>query len=377
MSKVVSFPKARDLNAEAKLADYIEVAKSRFSDIAYIFDAGWEESSWYYKSAKEDLTFKFYGNSLSEELENVAKIFVTKYLFDRRLKGELPSISQLRGVIKGAKRLSTVGIQQISEINQDAYNNAIRSLVIFTDRTKAVEINSLNNLIQWLDNEYLLSTKIDLTKAPKTSTLPALSEKMPDRELIRTIIKAKWNVEEADEGTPRWESDLLAVYTQAFQYGMGLRAGEVLRLPADPIRWFDGEMFFLVWTEKGQKPIARYVPEMWREVFEHSVKQIQTASQPYRDRAIELETRGRLKEVEERLSRYHEARINDVKRLSQDLEAMLERKAEETVKKWTLRGNVEPEIEYTLKDVQALMPEVITPTSPTNAMILKAFQNGI
>lgn len=374
MSKVLSFPKARDLSAESKLSDYIEVAKQRFDELSYLLNGDWEDSSWYYKSAKEDLTFKFYGKEMPQELDDLAKVFVTKYLFDRRLKGHFPSLSQLRSLLYGIKRLPGVGVEKLADINSDSYRAVLNSLKDNTDRTKAGIINSLNNIIQWLDNEYLLSTQVDLAKAPKTGDLPALPEKMPDRELIRTIIQAKWAVEEADDGSSRWESDLLAVYSQGFQYGMGLRIGEVLRLPADPIRWKDGEMFFLVWTEKGKAPIARYVPENWRDLFEYCIEKIQKATKVYRDRAKELEDRGRLKEVEERLNTYHQKRMNDVQKRTNELQDMLKAKAKETEIKWKLRCAIEPETEYSLKEIQAAMPEAVTPTSSTNAMILKGFK---
>ena len=375
MNKVITLPKARDLKARATLNDYLKTSQERFNSLEKILGGRWDDASWKYTATGENLHFNNDGKIWPEEMANTAKIFLIKYLWDKRLRGYLPSYSVLRSLLLGPRLLSSLRVESISKINQETYLKAHNTLNRYTSNaTKASHINSLNNIISWLENESMLSNTIDLVKAPKINQIIPIESKMPERELIQAIISAKWAVEEFEDHSPRWESDILAVYSQAFQYGMGLRIGEVLRLPADPIIWKDGEMFFLVWTEKGSKPMARYVPETWREAFQHSIGSIKKATEPYRKRAVELETKGRLTEVEDRFNEYHQSKRAEVTTLTQELNKFLSDSAHKAREKWVLRNTVNPQIKYSLKDVQALMPEIITPSSKTNSQILKSFE---
>jgi len=375
MNKVMQLPKARGLKANATLYDYLKISQERFNKLEKIFEGNWGDASWKYTITGENLNFNIDGLVWSEEIENSAKIFLIKYIWDKRLKGSLPSHTALRSLLLGPRLLASIGIKRISEINQETYLQAHQSLVKYNSiATQIGYINSLNNQISWLENEYMLSSTIDLIKAPKINQIVPIDSKMPDRELIQIIISAKWAIEEFEDHTARWESDLLAIYSQAFQYGMGLRIGEALRLPENPIIWKDDEMFFLVWTEKGSKPIARYVPETWREAFQHSIDSIKKATEPYRKRAKELETRGRLTEVENRFNDYHQNKHNDVITIKQQLDSFLTDKSSEAKAKWILRDTIISNNDYSLKDIQALMPELVTPSSKTNAQILKSFE---
>jgi len=375
MNKIITLPKARDLKASATLNDYLKTSQERLNSLDKIIEGNWDDASWRYIATDENLLFNTDGQVWPEEIANTAKIFLIKYLWDKRLKGYLPSYTVLRSLLLGPRLLSSSGVESISKINQEMYLKAQNYLNKYTSNaTKAGYINSLNNIILWLENEYMLSSTIDLVKAPKIDQIIPIESKMPERELIQAIISAKWAVEEFEDHSARWESDLLAVYSQAFQYGMGLRIGEVLRLPADPIIWKDSEMFFLVWTEKGSKPMARYVPETWREAFQHSIDSIKKATKPYRKRAVELETKGRLTEVENRFNKYHQSKRAEVTAITQELNTFLADSALEAKEKWVLRNTVNPKNEYSLKDVQALMPEIITPTSKINSQILKSFK---
>lgn len=379
MNKVITFPKARELSAEAQLCDYEAVSRTRFKELSPLLYGQFEDPGWYYTPGKERLTFTFYGQRIPPEIETACKIYIVKYLYDRRLSGYPPSLSGLRYTLLGPKHFSRY-ISSLAEIDSDRYNLCVQELNKNTYRTQASVINSLNAFLRWLGNEYLLSTNVELTSSPKLSDLPPIETKIPNRELIQTILRAKWALEEAKiiaeaDGTYlRWESDLLSVFTQAFQYGMGLRIGEVLRLPVDPLIQANGEMFFLVWTEKGKEPYARYVPREWREVFQYTVTAIQKASEPYRRRAAELETTGRLSEVVDRLRRYHEERLIEVQRLNKRLDNFLASKRAEAEKKWQLRATVSPTAFYSLAEARDLMPDRIAPSSDTNAFIKKTFE---
>ena len=83
---------------------------------------------------------------------------------------------------------------------------------------------------------------------------------MPLPELVKAIIHLKWAVDDNFDSSINAINDKLCILTQVFQFGLGLRIGEVLRLPQNPLIKMDGETFCLVWTEKGSMPMAPYVP---------------------------------------------------------------------------------------------------------------------
>ena len=237
--------------------------------------------------------------------------------------------------------------------------NGIRSHAL---RTQNALIHGCNRVIKWLARRDLLLTPIDLSTPPSLATLPAIASKMPSRDLIQCLLEARWKVAENEEDTLQWANDMISVLAQSFLYGMGLRIGETLRLPKEPLKHQDGKMFFIVWTEKGKPPLARYVPTEWQEVFETSIREIQRITEPYRRRAIELETTGRLSEVKDAFKRFREEKEADYSEKLAALDDFLAEKERIAREVWArnMRGEIFPDRYYTVGELQKIVPTQVT-----------------
>lgn len=381
MSKLISFPKARELSAEAKLDDHIEQAATRFEKLKSqkIFnkDTNWEDNRWLYQANGGGIVVLC--NSPQEqdspELIDALRVYLIKYLWNRRLKSPLPKLESIPFGFRVLIQKS--GIRRLHELNQDTYDTFLNGIKNLSVRTQVSRITSANSVIMWLQSEHLLTTNIDIVRAPSLAKLPVISRKMPSRDLVQAILEAKWKVQEAEDDSLRWHNDMLSVLAQSFQYGMGLRIGEVLRLPVNPLKRIDGRMFFIVWTEKGSAPLARYVPKEWEEIFEYTVDEIKRITAPFRERAKQLEERGRLKEVEDRFARYHKERMAEVAKRNGELEAFLVEKRKEAERRWwdNMRGAIDDYRYYSPEEVNDLVPDAVASDAKKTPMKVKALKN--
>ena len=379
MNEIIQFPKPRELALGTKLDEYIIQAQNRFDELkeAKLFseDTEWDAERWAYQGNNgENLVMV---NSEAErdapELINVVKAWLVDYLWQKRLSGSLPQlVSKPYGF---RKIIQTTRIKTLKELTQGVYNSFLQGISGLAERTQIGHHNEANQTIRWLQDNHLAIHYIELSRPSPLSTLPSIETKMPGRELVQAILDAKHKVAEAENDSLRWVNDNLAVLAQTFQYGMGLRIGEALRLPVEPLSEYNGKVFFTVWTEKGSQPLARYVAKEWREPFESTVKEIQRITKPYRDRAIELETRGRLSEVEDRLKRFHKSRLNEVEKRNAELDAFLAEKRLEAQALWTdnLRGDIEPDRYYSPEEVTDLLPEAVASKAKSNNQRRKAY----
>lgn len=369
MNKIAVLPKGRELAAQAHVSALIPKAKDRFKSLA-IFKSNWEDSKWKYKG--EDTRFISGSTPWNEGVTLIAKIYLVKCCYDHRGKG-LYSFSGIRHLIRPFATLNEIGVESIHDITQETYERAVNVTKQNTPDDLTRIINGLNLIIEWLTNENLLTVIIDRVKAPKNSN-PVLPARMPQQDLIRSIIQAKWAVELSQDDTPRRESDLLAIYTQAFQFAIGLRIGEVLRLPVNPLIHLDGELYLRVWTEKGSMPMARYVPENWRELLIDVVERITVLSAPYRQVAKELETTGRLAEVSRRLSDYHSSKLREVQDRLDDFDKLLESLRIKGDEKWKITEIIQPNLNYDVWELNNILPQPIRFTSPNKSEVRKRLQ---
>ncbi|MDQ2077471.1 hypothetical protein [Marinimicrobium sp. ABcell2] len=382
MNELIQFPKARELAAGSRVEEYIYHAIDRFEELKkfklFRNDTEWEDESWYYQAngGASIALCKSDKERDAPELISSLKTYLTYYIFDRRLKGSLPTISNhaygFRVIIQ------RTGIKTLNDLNQDVYNAFLSSMDHIATRSQAGAITSANAVIRWLQERDLLTTLIDLARPPSLSQLPAIREKMPSRDLVQAILDAKWKVAETENDSMFWEYDMISVLAQSLQYGLGLRIGEVLRLPSDPIKYADGKMYFVAWTEKGTAPLARYVPTEWREVFEHTISEIKRITEPYRKRAKELEDFGRLSEVEKRLKDFHDEKQRDKERKLAKLEELLTEKRRQAEVDWStnMRDVIDPDRYYSVSETRDLMPIQVTSDSYANRLAKRCFESA-
>lgn len=380
MNDIITFPKVRVLAANARLRDYVVQSIGRFEELkgAKLFDVQceWAHGAWGYRAnGGESIVFVRTPEELvADELIDCLKCETIDYLYSNRLKGVLPGLS---GRTQGFRKLIQAGgIKNISQLNQDSYVAFLNEIGSHALRTQSALIYGCNRVIKWLAGRDLLAAPIDLSSPPSLTTLPAIASKMPSRDLIQCLLEARWKIAENEDDTLQWANDMISVLAQSFQYGMGLRIGETLRLPKDPLEYRDGKMFFIVWTEKGKAPLARYVPTEWQEVFETSIREIQRITEPYRKRAIELETTGRLCEVEDSLKRFREEKERDFSEKLAALDLFLAEKNKNARDLWTrnMRGVINPDSYFTVRELQNIVPAQVTSDAYANKLAREQFE---
>lgn len=361
---VVRLAKYEGVNPLTSLA---ERCKQRMGQLKCFLDAKWENQSWPYLRSNQELYFTYVTDKsqrtpLPEDLALLAKVFMVKVLWAKRLRNEPYSMVAMGDFLLPLKILAEMGVGSISEITPDVYDQAIGYLPErYEDATGPGR--AMNRLIRFANENNLLDAQIDTKNIRKTlgkvdehGREQVVKDKMPLPELVRAIIHLKWRVEDQYDGSFRAQSDKLSVLTQAFQYGLGLRLGEVLRLPVNPLIEKDGDLFCLVWTEKGSMPMARYVPKVWRPLLTSAVEEIQAISAPYRARAKELEQTKKLHVVEQRLQQHIEAKKADCQKLLTNLQAYLAEKKREAESIWQLKKEIADNDLVSIYDLGDILP---------------------
>lgn len=306
-----------------KLDQLAEEAKARFLKIDYFPSSQWEYSNWLYLKNKKSISFS--GQvTLTDEMVLLSKIFVVTYLWGSRGRSTPLGFSRVSELQAAVRLLATTGVSDLEDIDQDSYDSAIRYI---KERYVggAGLCNTLNILIRYLSKNDLLIGPINTVRGgshfKRTDEYGrvALAEKLPLPELVRAVIHLKWAIDDQWDGSIRAQIDMLSILTQAFQYGLGLRIGEVLRLPKNCLVEIDGELFCRVWTEKGAEPVARYVPTIWREVLKDAVSRINIICNPFRLQAEAIETDALSRQLDARFQQRIKSIDADVQRALDDL----------------------------------------------------------
>ena len=363
MNDVVNLIRLKRDADSACLSELEHEARERFKKLEILLDSKWEDSSWLYLSKKNKVLFeRLGGGELPEELQTVSKVFLVDILWRQRLRAEPYSNNYVTNLAVTFKIWGEMNVESLSQITQDLYDATIVYL-----RDKYAEPAStgvlLNKTIKYLNEQHLLNANIDtkvirkvLGNTDEYGRVLAKKEKMPLPELVKAIIHLKWAVDDNFDGSINAINDKLCILTQVFQFGLGLRIGEVLRLPQNPLIEMDGETFCLVWTEKGSMPMARYVPLIWRQALSEAVEIIQKITKPYRENAKLLEEHGALVFLDSRLS----ALVNEKEELLTQrvgqLDAILQEKKQEAIKFWKLKQHVISDALYELKDLHNILP---------------------
>lgn len=379
MSDVVNFIRLkRDANFES-LSELEKQAKERFELLPIFEQCNWQDDAWPYFKKSQQLRFeKIGGGELPQELVTLIKVYLVNLLWVQRLRAEPYSYSHVKRSIEPIKLWADMGIDKLSEIDQEAYDSTIAYL---KDKYREPATNGgyLNRVVHYLNDSHVLNAYIDTQNIRKVlgnlseyeNTL-AKKEKMPLPELVRAIIHLKWAVDDKFDGSSKAINSKLCILTQVFQYGLGLRVGEVLRLPLNPLVEMDGELFCRVWTEKGALPMARYVPSIWREPIKDAVDEIQKLTRPYREIAIQIEVHGSPTFIDERFNVYIQEKERLLEQKVRQLDDFLCSKEQEAINLWQLKKPIGNAERFELKDLSDILP--ISSNANDSCSLLKYYQ---
>lgn len=266
-------------------------AEKRFAKLSCFKGERWEDSVWLYKGRHK--IYLLARGDLNAELILLNKVFLVSYLWDRRSESKQITAGRATDLASALKHMVAQGAVNLQDLNQSSYMKTF-GFLRSNYKSPAGVCRSLNIFIKFLFESFLVIQNFDLIGTKDLQEKDrygrvALERKLPLPELVKAIISLKWAVQEQWDGSFRAKMDMLAVLTQAFQYGLGLRIGEVLRLPKNCLITINGEMYCRVWTEKGSEPVARYVPTIWRAALRDAVDRIDAICEPFRKRAMSIE----------------------------------------------------------------------------------------
>lgn len=291
--------------------------------------SGWEEAVWVY-CGKDNLFTAF----SDEDLTQICKVFITEYLWDARLANKLHSFSFIRGLVAVFRTLEGAGFSGIHSFSQDLYSRTINNIVENYQSAEGV-VNRLNLIVKFLLKHQLIIGSIDTISGTKLRTSHdkygrvASPDKQPLPEVIRAIIQLKWAVEDQPmelPRSPRQDVDALMVYAQIFQFALGMRIGEVLRMPCDCLVEKDGEAHsVIVWAEKGSEPQATYIPRIWRPAVMEAVSKIKEITDIYRARARAIEDSSFQTEMDQRFAVHVASKERDMDEAYAALDELIEK----------------------------------------------------
>lgn len=381
MSNVLNLVRLKQETNSQSLSELEQQAKERFVPLSLIIGCDWDDGSWSYLKSNQNIKFQAIGGGeLPKELVTFSKVYLVNILWNQRLRAEPYSFSHIKSLIEPIKIWAEMGFKRLSDINQEAYDVVI---VYLRDRYAVPATNGvfLNRVVTYLNDNHLLNAHIDTVNIRKAlgntdafGRVQAKKQKMPLPELVKAVIHLKWAVDEAFDGSSKAINDKLCILTQVFQYGLGLRLGEVLRLPLNPLIEMDGEMFCLVWTEKGSEPMARYVPTIWRKPFKDAVDEIHKLTKGYRDAAIQFEQQGALSFIDERFDAYVQKKESIFEGKVQQLDELLQQKKLAAQQLWNLKKVIDKTERVELKELASILP---ISSKATDSTSLLKYYNGI
>lgn len=370
----------RDIQHEElllRLKSLTAKAESKFSKLAVFKGAVWQENVWKYKG--RDKVNLLVGSEDYPELTLLNKVFIVTYLWERRAASKQVSVGRVQDLVRCLGYFAAQGATSLLDLNQACY---VKTFGFLQSKYKhsAGPCRAINLFVLYLSDSGLLSQSFDLIGAGSNGHKDkygrvAVEDKLPLPELIRAIIALKWAIKTQWDGSLRSQVDYLAVLTQVFQYGLGLRIGEVLRLPKDCLIMERGEMYCRVWTEKGAEPIARYVPTIWRAAVQDAVDSINAICQPYRVRAASIEDGSFAIDFDERFQARVESIEYEVQAALKRLDLLVNANVTTTKQRLKLLKTVSDDELIELKDLAEYLP--FSSNSDSGDSLLKFYKaNG-
>ncbi|WP_130904891.1 hypothetical protein [Pseudomonas sp. Sample_22] len=276
---------------QQRLSRLAEEAQARFEQLKLFPTSHWDDLYWLYQG-KVRIYLTVPG--LVPELATLNKVFVTTLLWNARQRNKALGATRVKSLAAAFKMLIKVDVRSLIMIDQDAYDRTLNHIRTSYAHGEGL-CNDLNRLMAFMASHQLLTQPIATIRVgaqfQRTDRYGriAAEEKLPLPPLIGAIIQLKWALDHSPDQSIRAQLDRLAILTQVFQFGLGLRIGEVLRLPKNCLVERNGQLFCNVWTEKGAAPMARYIPQIWRPVIQDAVRRIDAICSLWRERASEIE----------------------------------------------------------------------------------------
>ena len=375
MNNIAALSDKRQLTFDQNIERIKEVAILRFQTLACFDTDSFDAPVWQYQGSKIYFTDKSAKRPFETFVDSTTKTFVISHLWRTRFRANRLSITRLTDLTRVGRLLQQYSVTSANQITSTLYSEIISEITYEASGEKL--LFNLNSYITFLSDEFALPTVIDLVK-PKQARINSdedfepLTDRMPDPELIKGVIDLKRKIEEKADGSPRSNRDLMCIYTQAFQYGLGLRIGEVLRLSKDCLFEFEGKLMCRVWTEKGAEPIPRYVLADWRELISDVYGKILSLTETTRNYALELEKSGTNSYIEDALKRLNQDRNNLYCEYKKRLDDFVKQKRMEAEQSWTLKRPVNPSEEYALDSLTEILP--ISSTAKLTPDKVKAYR---
>lgn len=374
MNQLTTLNDKRKLNHQENIERIIDVAKVRFDQLGNVDADSFEADTWHYRGASL-LFARPEGKPTSEFVKNTVKAFLIDNLWRTRARNGTLSKPRIFGLFRTITLLHQQGVQSINELDQTLYEAVTNNLI--DDKSKETLLNDFNAYIEFLQKEHALLGLITLILGSQVWTkrdedFEALKEKMPEQDLIAAIIELKNRIEAEADGSHKSNRDLLCIYTQAFQYGLGLRIGETLRLSKDCLFEYEGKLLCRVWTEKGAEPLPRLVLGDWRELLSEVYEKVLKLTEQTRSYAIELESNGTNSYIESAFEQIHADRSAIYDTYIDRLDQFIASATTDAQQAWALKRSVNPSTEYTLDDLPHILP--IASSAKNTPDKVKAYQ---
>ena len=311
-------------------------------------DVPWDDNIWPY-SQRLNLNFSYQikgskiRENLSKDMADSAKCFVV-YVLDNSKSNHL-SHSYLSKLIHSFNYFYYVlNLEHPCKLTKDLYDSLIQ-YIQKTFQGVSVENNvfRLNRAVRFLKEHCIVPESIDtinpkiFSKRDESGIKDVNDDAMPSRLTVKAVIDLKHKIFKKPKKSGRYKVDRLCINTQAFLYGLGLRIGEVLRLPYDCLVSIGEDLFLRVWTEKGQIPIARYIPKLWRQVIIAAIEDIKTITEPYRKIAKHCEKHHTIPIIENRMEQRIKKINKNMASFNIRLTNFMTNKIKESKKLWKLK----------------------------------------
>ena len=283
----------------------------------------WDDPKWIYKGAsinfnclvrsKNDQHRLYHsnGNPISGDVGDLLRCYVTHMISSKA------SIELLTGRILSFKILYRVLGNSISRWSHVTHSDLLVALTEVTEtyRKTTSRYHRANDIKA--THKYLRTIKTfcdnDLLYFVDNRSIWSHGLKNPEREReeerLKNInhqggkypagleeaigaLKAKLTLEKTTDGEDSSDSILINVHT--FSFSLGLRSGELARLPVFAYDFDERSNTGIIrnFVEKGADPLAMPIPEIWHTPVKEAYYYLLEKCEPARQRALEIENNG-------------------------------------------------------------------------------------
>lgn len=321
----MSSPQTLSEQASFALQYEVNTKKTLFNELMKKgkITGAWEDAVWTYKGAKFNfnrLEKAANGNnknyrSIGEPISGAVGAIFRSYFVE--MMADESSIGLLTGRIVSAKilfftlgdsilrwsRITTADLQAALTEITDKYSKPASSyhrandLKAFHKYLKGISSFKNANAVFFLDNRGAWSHRLKnperVRERNRLANINGYGEKYPvglEDAIgeLRSVLKNNPELERKPN------SDSLLINAHAFSLALGLRAGELARLPIQTYDFDErsGTGIIRNWTEKGAEPLAMPIPEIWHDAIKEAYLNLVEQCAAARSRAMEIEANG-------------------------------------------------------------------------------------